>query len=124
MSVQPQIASTEHFWYRLQPEGPYIDTQRDNKAFGFKDGRIYLSEDCGHTWPYSSEFPEAEKITFSVILKNGNILFATGAQLYLSTDNLKSYHPVTVKNTMVPITSRTRRKTRITRGGTSIPCLA
>jgi hypothetical protein len=99
MSVQPQIASTEHFWYRLQPEGPYIDTQRDNKAFGLKEGRIFLSEDCGHTWPHSAAFAEAEKITFSVILKNGNILFATGAQLYLSTDNLKSYHPVTVKNT-------------------------
>jgi len=44
---QQQFASTDHFWYRLQPEGPYIDTQRDNKAFGYGDGKIFLSEDNG-----------------------------------------------------------------------------
>ena len=32
------FASTDHFWYRPQPEGPYIDSQRDNRAFGFGDG--------------------------------------------------------------------------------------
>ncbi len=30
---------TDHFWYRLAPLGPYIDSQRDNKAFGFGDGK-------------------------------------------------------------------------------------
>ena len=34
------IAETEHFLYRGAPEGPYIDSQRDNKAFGFGDGKI------------------------------------------------------------------------------------
>ena len=90
--------STAHFWYRLQPAGPYIDSQRDNKAFGYRDGKILLSEDNGRTWPHSVAFPDAQKITFSRILKNGNILFATGAKLYLSTDNLKTYKPITVKD--------------------------
>ena len=90
--------STDHFWYRPQPTGPYIDSQRDNRAFGLADGTIFLSEDNARTWPYSIAFPSAEKITFSCILKNGNILFATGSRLYLSTDNLKTYKPVTVKD--------------------------
>ncbi len=91
------VASTEHFWYRLAPEGPYIDSQRDHKAFGFGSGNIYLSEDNGKTWPHSSAFAEAENITFSVILKNGNVLFATREKLFLSTDNLKTHTPITVK---------------------------
>lgn len=92
-----EIASTKHFWYRLAPAGPYIDSQRDHKAFGFGNGKIFLSLDNGKTWPHSAAFAEAEKITFSVILKNGNILFATGAQLFLSTDNLKTHRAITVK---------------------------
>jgi hypothetical protein len=94
---QADVAETEHFWYRPQPEGPYIDSQRDNKAFGFAAGRIFLSEDNGWSWPHSAPFADAEKITFSCILKNGNILFATGSKLYLSTDDLKSFKPVTVR---------------------------
>lgn len=89
--------ATDLFWYRLAPAGPYVDSQRGNKAFGFAEGTIFLSEDNGRTWPYSSPFPPSQQITFSYILKNGNILFATGAQLYLSTDNLKTYQPITVK---------------------------
>ena len=69
-----------------------------NKAFGYLEGKILLSEDNARTWPHSAAFPDAKKITFSHILKNGNILFATGANLYLSTDNLKSYKPITVKD--------------------------
>ena len=80
------------------PEGPYIDSQRDNKAFGFGDGKIFLSEDNAKTWAHSAAFPEAENITFSVILKNGNILFATREQLFLSTDNLKTHREIIVKN--------------------------
>jgi hypothetical protein len=95
LSIYP---SNEHFWYRPQPGGPYIDAQRDNKAFGYLDGKILLSEDNGRTWPHCAAFPEAQRITFSVILKNGNVLFATGERLYLSTDNLKSYRPITVKD--------------------------
>ena len=91
--------STDHFWYRPQPAGPYMDSQRDNKAFGFSDGTIFLSEDNGRTWPYHTAFPDAHNITFSCILKNGNILFSTRSKLYLSTDNLKTYKPVTVKDT-------------------------
>src|SRR5688572_1406987 len=33
------IRETKHFWFCLAPEGPYIDSQRDNKAFGFGDGK-------------------------------------------------------------------------------------
>jgi len=91
-------SATDHFWYRLQPAGPYIDSQRDHQAFGFSETAVFLSEDNARTWPHRLAFPEANRITFSVILKNGNILFATGPRLYLSTDRLKSCHPVTVKN--------------------------
>jgi hypothetical protein len=90
--------STNHFWYRLQPAGPYIDSQRNNKAFGFADGTIFLSEDNARTWPHSIAFAQADNITFSSIFKNGNIILATGSRLYLSTDNLKTYHPITVKD--------------------------
>lgn len=98
MASQQQIGETEHFWYRLQPAGPYIGSQRDNKAFGYADGRVFLSEDNGATWPHSAEFADAAKITFSCILLGGNILFGTGAKLYLSADNLKTITPITVKN--------------------------
>ena len=91
-------ASTDHFWYRLQPAGPYIDSQRDNKAFGFDDATIFLSEDNARTWPHSIAFANAHNITFSSILKNGDIIFATRSRLYVSTDNLKTYSPVTVKD--------------------------
>ena len=95
-----QMASfaTDHFWYRPQPEGPYIDSQRNNKAFGFADGTIFLSEDNGDTWPYNIAFPNAANITFSCILKNGTILFGAGSKLYLSTDSLKTYEQIIVKD--------------------------
>lgn len=89
---------TEHFHYRLAPAGPYIDSQRGAKAFGFTDDAIYLSTDNAKTWPHKAAFPDASKITFSVILKNGNVLFATLNKIYLSTDNLKSYNEVTVQD--------------------------
>jgi len=89
---------TAHFIYRIpSADEPYIDSQRDNKAFAFQDARIMLSEDCGKTWPHTAEFAEAQNITFSVILKNGNILFATREHLFLSTDNLKSHREIIVK---------------------------
>ena len=94
-----KFPSTPHFWYRPQPKGPFIDSQRDNKAFGFVDGKILLSEDNGRTWPHSIAFPHARHIVFSCILKNGNILFSALAKLYLSADNLKTYKQITVKNT-------------------------
>ena len=94
----PAFPSTGHFWYRPQPAGPYIDSQRQNKAFGYAKGSICLSEDNGRTWPHKIRFSDPHRITFSCILKNGNIVFATGSKLYLSTDNLKTYTPVTVKD--------------------------
>jgi hypothetical protein len=90
--------STEHFWYRLQPPGPYIDSQRDSLAFGREADAVVLSEDNGRTWPHRLAFPEAPRIVFSHILKNGNVLFSTGARLYLSTDRLKTCRPVPVKD--------------------------
>ena len=90
--------STDHFWYRLQPAGPYIDSQRANKAFGREEKTLALSEDNGRTWPHRLAFPDAPRITFSHILNNGNVLFATGTKLYLSTDNLKTYQRITVKD--------------------------
>jgi len=95
---ESQAGETDHFWYRLQPPGPYIESHRDNKAFGREAGALVLSEDNGRTWPHRIAFADAGRITFSRILKNGNIVFATSAQLYLSTDNLKTYKPITVKD--------------------------
>ena len=89
---------TDHFWYRLAAADPYIDSQRDNKAFGFNDEKIFLSTDNAQTWEYSAAFPDAKNITFSCILKNGNILFATQTRLYLSTDNLKTHKEIVVKD--------------------------
>jgi len=93
------IASTEHFWYRPQPAGLFVDSHRDNKAFAFTDGKVLLSEDNGRTWPHSVAFPDARHIVFSCILQNGNVLFSALAKLYLSTDNLRSFREITVKNT-------------------------
>jgi len=92
------IRENEHFWFRGAPEGPYIDSQRDNKAFGFGDGKIFLSEDNAQTWAHSAAFPDAANITFSCLLKNGNILFASRQKLFLSTDNLKTHREIVVKN--------------------------
>jgi len=89
---------TEHFWCRLAPEGPYIDSQRDHKAFGFGDGKVFLSEDNAKSWSHSTPFADADNITFSCFLKNGNIVFATREKLFLGTDNLKTIRPITVKH--------------------------
>jgi hypothetical protein len=89
---------TDHFWCRLAPEGPYIDSQRDNRAFGFGNGKIYLSEDNAKTWAHSAVFPDAEDITFSCLLKNGNVLFATREKLFLSTDKLATHRQIIVKD--------------------------
>lgn len=92
------VRETEHFWCRLAPPGPYIDSQRDNKAFGFGEGKIFLSDDNGTSWAHSAAFDDADNITFSCLLKNGNVLFATREKLFLSTDNLKTYRPVIVQD--------------------------
>ena len=94
----PDVRENDHFWYRPQPEGLFVDSHRDNKAFAFADGKVLLSEDNGRTWPHSAAFADARQIVFSTILKNGNILFSALAKLYLSTDNLKTYAPLTIKN--------------------------
>jgi hypothetical protein len=92
------IGKTDHFWYRLAPpDGPYIDSQRDNKAFAFGDRRVLLSEDNAKTWTHSAPFADAENIMFSSILGSGNIVFATRTKIYVSTDHLKTYRELTVK---------------------------
>ncbi|MBM3500115.1 MAG: exo-alpha-sialidase [Armatimonadetes bacterium] len=94
---QTPIGETAHFWYRPGPEGLYVDSQRDNRAFARAPGRILLSEDNGLTWPHSLAFADAPNVTFSCILGNGNLIFATRERLYLSTDNLRTCEPITVK---------------------------
>ena len=91
-------ASTLPFWYRLQPAGLYVDSQRDNKAFGFTDADVRLSEDGGRTWPHRAAFADARRVTFSHIFRNGHLLFATQNRLFLSTDNLKTISPITVQD--------------------------
>ena len=89
---------TDHFFYRLGAAGPYVDSQRENRAFGFGEGKIFLSEDNCQSWAHSASFPEAENITFSCLLKNGNVLFATREKLFLSVDNLATIEAIVVKN--------------------------
>ncbi len=91
---------TEHFYWRIPgPDEPYVDTQRGDRAFAFQGARIMLSEDNGRTWPHDAEFADAQNITFSVLLKNGNVLFATRERLFLSTDKLKTHRELIVKRT-------------------------
>jgi len=90
------VGRTNHFLYRLATEGPYIDTQRDHRAFAFGENKVFLSEDNGKTWAHQAEFVDAENIMFSSLLANGNIVFATHTEIYLSTDNLASYRRLTV----------------------------
>ena len=59
-----EFPSNDHFWYRPQPAGPYIDSQRDNKAFGHGDEQVLLSEDNGHTWPHRIGFPEERHMPY------------------------------------------------------------
>ena len=93
------LGETDHFRYRLAPtDGPYIDSQRDNKAFAFRDGKVFLSEDNAKTWAHGADFADAENIMFSSILGNGNIVFATLTRIYVSTDNLKTYRELIVKD--------------------------
>jgi hypothetical protein len=55
-TVSSKLASTNHFWYRLQPTGPYIDSQRNNKAFGFTDRAVFLSEDNAQRWSLNQPY--------------------------------------------------------------------
>ncbi len=89
----------EHFWFKLAPaDGPYIDNQRGSRAFGFRDGKLFLSEDNAATWSEGTGFADADNIMFSCLLKNGNIVFATMNRIFLSTDNLGTYRELTVKD--------------------------
>ncbi len=90
--------TTPHFRYRRPPAGLYVDSQRDNKAFAYTDAHILLSVDNGRTWQHRAAFADAGHITFSHIMANGNVLFATEAALYLSTDDLATWAPITVQD--------------------------
>lgn len=92
------IGETDHFYYRLASAGPYVDSQRGNRAFGFSEKKVFLSEDNCLSWVHSASFPDAENITFSCLMKNGNVLFATREKLFLSIDNLATIDEVMVKN--------------------------
>lgn len=90
---------TEHFWYKLAPEdGPWIDDQRGSRAFGFRDGKVLLSEDNAQTWPHQAEFGDAENIQFSSLLANGDVVFATPRRIFLATGNLATIREITVKD--------------------------
>ncbi len=89
----------EHFFYKTAPlDGPYIDHQRGSRAFGFRDGKVFVSEDNAETWSPGLDFADSENIMFSCFLKNGNIVFATMNKIFLSTDNLKTYKELTIKD--------------------------
>ena len=92
------VAETEHFYYKRAPkDGPWIDTQRGSRAFGFRGSKIFLSEDNARTWSKNAEFADAENIEFSAFLGNGNLVFATKSELFLSSDNLDSVEKIAVR---------------------------
>lgn len=97
-AAEEVTGANDHFWYRLASDEVYVDSQREHKAFGFATGRVFLSEDNAATWSRTMTFPDADKITFSCILENGNILFATRTRLFLSNDNLKTYEQIMVRD--------------------------
>jgi hypothetical protein len=96
-TTSEDFPSTKHFWYRKPGDIPHIESQKGSMAFGFSENAVSLSEDNSHTWPYRLSFPDAKNITFSHIFDNGNILFATQAKIYLSTDKLRSYKQIALK---------------------------
>jgi hypothetical protein len=93
------LGQTDHFLYRLSPpDGPYIDTQRGNRAFAIGNGQVLFSEDNAKTWAGRADFADSENIMFSSILGNGNIVFATLTKIYLSNDNLRTYREIIVRD--------------------------
>lgn len=96
--AQGQTGETDHFFYRLAPaDGPWIDSQRGDRAFGFSDGTVFLSEDNGKTWPHAAEFPEAKDILFSSLLANGRVLFATQRRIFAGNADLSEIRELTVR---------------------------
>jgi hypothetical protein len=94
---EPHIRETEHFCYRVQDGGVLTHAQRGSMAFGIRDGAILLSEDNGATWPRTLPFNDAERITFSCILGNGNVLFATYSGLWLASEEFSRCRQITVQ---------------------------
>ncbi len=94
---EPHICETEHFWYRVQDGGVLTHAQRGSTAFGIRDGAILLSEDNGATWPRTLPFDHAGRITFSCILGNGNVLFATYSGLWLASEEFSRCRQITVQ---------------------------
>ncbi len=91
------MGETEHFFYRLAPtDGPWIDTQRGDRAFGFRDGKIFLSEDNGKTWAHEAAFEDAENLQFSCLLANRKVIFATQRQIFLGSEDLSAIRELTV----------------------------
>lgn len=98
IAKKEEYPSTKDFWYRRVAEGPFIDTQSGNLAFGFTEKQLLLSHDDGLTWSDQMDFWDAKNVTFSHIFRNGNILVGTRNRLYLSTDSLKTLKEIAVKN--------------------------
>ncbi|MCB1233065.1 MAG: hypothetical protein KDN19_22670 [Verrucomicrobiae bacterium] len=92
-----EMGETDHFFYRLAPaDGPWIDTQRGKRAFGYRDGKIFLSEDNGKTWKHKADFADAENILFSSLLKNGRVVFATQRRIFSANEDLTEIRELTV----------------------------
>ena len=112
---QPEVSARTSTFTTALRRNPLTSTRSaPTRPSGSARGRFFLSEDNGKTWPHQGEFEDAKNITFSCILKNGNILFATLNKLYLSTDNLKTHREITVKDRdggdYLPHTSRNPAK--------------
>lgn len=92
-----KVGETEHFYYRYAPaDGPYLDSQRGRRAFGFREGSVYLSEDNAATWPHRADFPEAEQIQFGSLLANGRVVFGTERRLFVAEEGLSEIRELTL----------------------------
>lgn len=93
-----QKGETEHFhWHIASADGPWIDTQRGDRAFGCKAGKLFLSEDNAKSWAHEADFVDAESIQFSSLLENGQVVFATQRRIFVGDDDLSDIRELTVQ---------------------------
>ncbi len=80
--------------YRVYDE--HIEFMRGDYWFVVNNGKIGMSVDNGGSIINSMDFADYQKIEFSYIFSNGNLIFATQNKVYKSTDYLASITEITV----------------------------
>ena len=98
LSAAAAEGETEYFYWSIaSADGPWIDTQRGDRAFGYKAGKLFLSEDNAKSWAHEADFADAESIQFSSLLENGRVVFATERRIFVGNDDLSDIRELTVR---------------------------